>query len=220
VPEEAMPTDTGAHRRAAGDRTSDGCSALTLKEEQTMDRSRHMLTTLGVVALLASLMPSAVAQDAAKVPPAAALSTGQRVYESGTDFTEVLEGNGVVTERGRTMEGYSEMSDARLSGEVVIKDQADRFFDAMSPAEDFLGDVLWGTVEITNDGGSWSGTSVGTTDATADGAGVGYFELVGVGGYEGLSAVIFEREVWDPETRTGTYLWSGVIFPGTLPPDR
>ena len=45
-----------------------------------------------------------------------------------------------------------------------------------------------------------------------------YFELVGAGGYEGLSAVIFEREEgaapnleWD---------WNGVIFSGPLPPDR
>ena len=40
-----------------------------------------------------------------------------------------------------------------------------------------------------------------------------YYELVGSGAYEGLSAVIFEREA-------ERWSWNGVIMPGPLPPER
>ena len=78
----------------------------------------------------------------------------------------------------------------------------------------FSGTSLWGTVAIENDQGTWTGTLTGTSDLSAEGRGVTYIELVGAGGYEGLSAVLFERE-------TATTLdWNGVIFSGKLPPDR
>ena len=98
------------------------------------------------------------------------------------------------------------MSDPRLRGEVLLEDDADRFIGGG-------GDVLWGTIEISNNDGSWTGTSVGTTDTSGGGGNITYYELVGSGGYEGLWAVIFEREA-------GGWLWDGVIFPGDLPPER
>ena len=55
---------------------------------------------------------------------------------------------------------------------------------------------------------------------TADGAGVTYHELVGSGGDQGLSAVIFEREVLDRAAESSEHLGNAVIFPGALPPDR
>ena len=67
---------------------------------------------------------------------------------------------------------------------------------------------------IVNDQGTWTGPLTGTSDLSADFRGVTYIELVGAGAYEGLSAILFERE-------TATTLdWNGVIFSGNLPPDR
>ena len=77
-----------------------------------------------------------------------------------------------------------------------------------------VGDVLWGTVVIENDQGTWTGPLTGTSDLSADSGGVTYIELVGAGAYEGLSAIIFERE------RHTALDWNGVIFSGNLPPDR
>jgi len=113
-------------------------------------------------------------------------------------------------QRVRESHATSEMSDARLSGSVTITDNADRFF----VADEFVGDVLWGTIVIVNDQGTWTGPLTGTSDLSAGRSGVTYIELVGAGAYEGLSAILFERE-------TATTLdWNGVIFSGNLPPDR
>jgi hypothetical protein len=179
-----------------------------------------MLTTLWTVALLAGSTVGVTAQDEGVASEAGALTTGQVIPVGGSDFTEFSETDGSVIERGRTATARSEMSDARLSGEVVIKDNADRWYDGPRTPETFLADLLWGTIEITNEGGTWTGTAVGTTDPMADGGGVTYYELVGSGGYEALSAIIFQREIRDPETDDGEHFWNGVIFPGELPPDR
>ena len=92
---------------------------------------------------------------------------------------------------------------------------ADRFCAIACPGGRHLGDILWGTFWIENEDGAWEGTSVGTTDVSTGGEGVTYYQLVGTGAYEGLSAVIFETEV-----PTGDPVWNGVIFPGELPPER
>jgi hypothetical protein len=161
-----------------------------------------------------SIVPGAATEAGEGSVLKPALVTGRRVFVSETSFTEERESADSLVQRGRITEVRAFMSDERLSGNVVITDNADRFFDGSPSPERYAGDVLWGTIEITNDSGTWTGTAVGTTDdTTASGAGVTYYELVGSGGYEGLSAVIFEREA-------GGWVWSGVIFPGDLPPDR
>ena len=72
-----------------------------------------------------------------------------------------------------------------------------------------------------NDEGTWDGTIVGTSDITTPSAeGITYYELVGGGAYEGLSAVLFEAEFIDTETRQNVFPWSGVNFPGDPPPHR
>ena len=186
-----------------------------------MKRSGSLLVAVSTVALLAGSAVGVAGQSQGVAPEAGALATGQVSLVEEIDFTQSSEAAGTLVERGRTFKIRSEMSDPRLSGDVVVRDNADRWYDGL-PSQDapFLADLLWGTIEITNDGGSWVGTSVGTTDTTADGAGVTYHELVGSGGYEGLSAVIFEREVLDRATRTSEHIWNAVIFPGDLPPDR
>jgi hypothetical protein len=82
-------------------------------------------------------------------------------------------------------------------------------------ANELIGDVLWGTITVEHEAGSWSGTLVGTTDLSGAGRGITYLERVGAGAYEGLSAVIFRRELASSEVT-----WNGVIFDGPLPPDR
>lgn len=163
----------------------------------------------------ASSVPGAEteATDDGAAAQSSALVTGRRYHQSARDFTENTDMATIWAQRGRVTVAQSAMSDPRLSGHVVIMDDADRFFEDTADAETFLGDILWGTVEITNDGGAWTGTSVGTTDNLANGGNITYYELVGSGGYEGLSAVIFEREA-------DGWSWSGAVFPGDLPPDR
>jgi hypothetical protein len=168
------------------------------------------------VGLLAGSAIGATAQDgsptASELGPA--LVTGRIVHTGGADeFAQDTETEGGLMQRERSTIGRLMMDDPRLSGDVMQIDNADRFCDGACSPETFAGDVLWGTIEITNDGGSWTGTSVGTTDTSGGGGNITYYELVGSGGYEGLSAVMFERE-------GGGWLWDGVIIPGDLPPDR
>jgi hypothetical protein len=141
------------------------------------------------------------------------LVTGHLRYNAGTTFgvwQEDVAVDGGWRQRVREVHATSEMSDARLSGSVTVTDNADRF----AVADEIVGDVLWGTVVIENDQGTWTGPLTGTSDLSADQAGITYIELVGVGAYEGLSAILFQRE-----TAT-TIDWNGVIFSGNLPPDR
>lgn len=141
------------------------------------------------------------------------LVTGHLQYDAGTTFAvweEDLIVAGGWRQRGRELHATSEMSDVRLSGSVTVTDNADRFV----VADEILGDVLWGNIVIENDQGTWTGPMTGTSDLSADQAGIAYIELVGAGAYEGLSAILFQRE-----TAT-TIDWNGVIFSGNLPPDR
>lgn len=144
------------------------------------------------------------------------LVTGQLAWnDMGVGWVEwqkEVPDKGGVRQRVRKRTARSEMNDARLTGTVTVTDNADRF--TSDSGQSVRGEVLWGTVDIKNDQGTWTGTLTGTTDLSAKGRGTTYIELVGAGAYEGLSAVLFERE-----TAT-TIDWNGVIFPGVLPPDR
>ena len=125
------------------------------------------------------------------------------------EFADVTESEGYRRERGRVCGGTAEVSDPRLSGEVTFIDDADRYQN-----DNGFSDIVWGSITIENDDGTWEGRSVGTSDITAGGRGITYHELGGTGAYEGLSAVLFM-----PEDATGLPL-SGVIFPGALTDDR
>ena len=123
------------------------------------------------------------------------------------DFADDTDTDWGRRERGRDYTGFTDMSDARLSGDVVGTDNADRYCAGECGPDTLLADILWGTIEIRNDGGTWVGTSVGSNQT--------YYELAGTGAYEGLSAVLFETE-----SPAGDLVWAGVIFPGQLPPPR
>ncbi len=164
---------------------------------------------------------ASVAPGAGSPSPAAPMVLVSGVFvpgpgDLGFEETSVVEGN--VRQRGRDSTGHMDMSDPRLSGDVAVRDNADRWCG--DPCNGPLADILWGTIEIANDGGTWAGTSVGTSDVSADGTGIGYYELVGAGAYEGLSAVLFQTETYDPATDSSRYFFKGVIIPGDLPPER
>ena len=185
--------------------------------------TRMSVATLTLdVGLLACSGVAVAAQDAASPAPglAAALVTGEFVPGDAIEFTESSPGDGILRERNREIHGRTEMSDPRLSGDVVTFDHADRFCAGPCNADTYVADVLWGTIEIVNEDGTWSGTSVGTTDLNAHGAGITYFELTGGGDYDGLSAILFQPDIFDPVARVGEFPLSGVIFPGQRPPDR
>ena len=172
----------------------DATFVLTGREGCAVKGFRSTGMTAIVAALLIGCTPAASPAPSSPSPaPSTDLSagppglvTGQFVFDGGGEFQESVEVEGGLKERVRERTGRSEMSDERLTGTVKVTDNADRF----TAGQTFLGDVLWGTIAIENDQGTWAGTSTGTTDLSADGAGVTYFELVGAGGYKGLSAVI------------------------------
>lgn len=168
-----------------------------------------------VTAMAAALLTGSAAVMAAQSPaPQGVLVIGEFVPDphERRKFAEQTETDGVRRQRDRASPGRSVMSDARLSGEAALFDNADRY-----TAGEFA-DILWGSIEIVNERGSWFGRSVGTTDLSAEGRGITYFELVGSGDYEGLSAVLFQRET--EVDGVPAYPMNGVIFPGDLPPDR
>lgn len=172
----------------------------------------------GVTNLVASPSSSPVSSPV-PVGVAPALVTGQLMWNGGGEFEDESTAGPVLQQRTRKRSAQSQMSDPRLSGTVAVTDHADRFF-AVTDAERFdmesyLGDVLWGDVVIENDQGTWTGTLLGTTDLSADGRGISSIELTGAGAYEGLSTVLFERELSQSD-----WTWNGVIFPGDLPPGR
>jgi hypothetical protein len=189
------------------------------------------ITTISilVVGLLAGSAVGVAAQDQATEPgpEAASLVSGasqEAALSCGTvAFPEETQGEGVVRQRGRVCGGTAQMSDPRLSGEMTFMDNADRYIPGVGPDdtdpwaladEETFSDIVWGSVTIVNDGGTWEGQSVGTSDKTQGLRGITYHELAGTGAYDGLSAVLFMLE-----DETGLPL-TGVIFPGALTDDR
>ena len=170
---------------------------------------------LHVAGLPAASPVGGVAQGAGSPAPAASPPAHPAASVTGTfltnrgarDFADDTDTDWGRRQRGRDYAGHVEMSDARLSGDVRATDNADRYCAGECGPGTLLADILWGTIEITNDGGAWVGTSVGSNQT--------YYALAGTGAYEGLSAIIFETEV-----ASGDKVWNGVILPGELSKDR
>ena len=170
------------------------------------------LTTAIAIGLLASSAVGVAAQDetADVESMRPALVTGFLSWpeDSQVEGYEETMQDGIRREHWVDTSNTAEMSDPRLSGALTIDATGERF-------DDLGTDLGWATVRIENDGGFWEGTSVNTSDLDAETREVAYYELVGGGAYEGLSAVVFQTEAPDD-----AWLWSGIIFPGDLPPDR
>ena len=172
--------------------------------------------TSGPGALDQAASPSPAASPSAVSPGVLVTGTFAKVLPGDDDFSESNAADFGLQERGRGYMGETMTSDPRLSGTVTASDNADRFCDGVCSPDTLQADLLWGTFEIANADGTWVGTSVGTTDMAADGAGVTYYELSGTGAYDGMSAVLFETE----EFPGPIFNLSGVMFPGELPPER
>ena len=153
--------------------------------------------------------------------PGAAIDPGPAAYVHGTmtgveccgDEVETFDDEGNrLTLRGMASSGRISMDDPRLSGDWEYTNNVDEF---PQPGTDERVEVGWGTLTITNEDGSWSGTWTSTDDSAAtDGAPVAQYELTGDGAYAGLSA-IFRDTSWD----WPTWAVAGAVYPGPLPPD-
>ena len=172
---------------------------------------RTTIISILAMGLLAGSAVGVAAQDEAAVDESMGPALVSGVLSS--DGSQV-EGETRTTQNGIVRDQWvettnTEMNDPRLSGVLTIDLTRERF--------DTVGtDLGWATVRIENDAGFWDGTSVDTSDRTTrSGEEVAYYELVGGGAYEGLSAVLFQTE-----PPSGDWLLSGIIFPGDLPPDR
>ena len=174
---------------------------------------KGLKTTL-VVAISVGLLAGTAVGVAAQDEAADGGSMGPALVTGSLSHPEdALADEARTTEDGIVRDHWVEtanakVTDPRLSGVLTIDLTRERF--------DELGtDLGWARVRLENDAGFWEGTSVDTTDPVTQFREVAYYELVGGGGYEGLSAVVFQTETTDDE-----WLWSGIIFPGDLPPNR
>lgn len=107
------------------------------------------------------------------------LATGTQTCGTATEAVTTTV-NEVVQSRGEVMECTNTSTDPRLAGEATIVYNWDEHPDGL-----WLG---WGTLELQNDGGTWSGSYAITSTSTA---GVMEFDSVwlGLGGYEGLEVL-------------------------------
>ncbi len=130
----------------------------------------------------------------------------------GTDQRETLATGGDqvvrVTSRGWAWQPYTTtMSDPRLEGTYQLAYDSDR----VTPPETSGPSVGSGTWRIENDGGAWQGSfpviefADHTTTVTT--------QLVGSGGYEGLTAI------WESQHDASACSWEvrGVIVEGDVP---
>jgi len=127
-----------------------------------------------------SRVPGAATDDESMKP---ALVSGFLVWPEDAPWISELPSfeettqNGVRREHWVVVDGASiEMSDPRLSGSVTLDMSTDRFDESST-------DVGWGTVRIENAEGAWDGRTVGTSDRSAGGREIAYYELVGSGAY-------------------------------------
>ncbi|MGC9334536.1 MAG: hypothetical protein ACP5JJ_10335, partial [Anaerolineae bacterium] len=103
--------------------------------------------------------------------------------------------DGVLHIRGGQEAYLDEVSDARISGDVVVTLNVN--FHFADPPVMVYG-PMWGTLRIDNDGGYWEGSWVGERTELQ---GFSYIRAVmhGHGGYEGLQArAEYVRESPDP----------------------
>jgi hypothetical protein len=165
-------------------------------------------------------VPGAATDGAAQVAVVSGQFESMRTTK-GPQFLPKLDGM-EGTMRDEEQVGRAEMSDARLTGDVTLTFNFDRWQSDQFEAE---GDaaIFWGTVSIENEVGTWVGTHMAADQGAADQGEVSswvskYMELVGTGAYEGWSAILYESETFDPISDESTSSVNGMVFPGDLPP--
>ena len=159
---------------------------------------RLPVTIVVTLTLLGGLSGVVVAGDEdARASEVNGRNIGYRIFESGTETHE----DGRTLQRGYGSYDTIELDDARLSGTLYHVWNRDYMLG---------GQVLTGTVELVNDGGSW----VGTMRGYKLGGTRHYWQmqLTGTGAYDGLSALLVFRGVDDIRQEV-----EGFVFPGALP---
>ena len=144
-----------------------------------MKRTRTISISIFALGLLAGSAVGVAAQDAGTDPLAPSAFSGEASVDGPLEaYFDPETGRGVV------VIGEFNMDDPRASGTLTqIEDGADIEFGGLH----YGGHVS--SIRIANDGGAW----VGTKRLVRGAGSVGIFnELVGEGGYEGLSLFIFE----------------------------
>ena len=163
------------------------------------------VVVLAVTLLVASAVGVA-AQASDGMPPVHV--TGQVHFEDSDPFEPPTSSTsvGVVQEhRGISAVRQLTMSDSRLSGsQRAVWNQFDYGVD---------GSTVSGRLLIENDGGSWRGTYQGVIFPHGPGVARHQAVLIGEGGYEGLSAVLY----YDPASSDDTLGVEGFIFRGEVP---
>jgi hypothetical protein len=174
----------------------------------------NMLTATRIAAVVAALAlgttflaaqvggPPEAPQPGAPTPEDSVMVTG----------TQVITGEGPDVGFGFAYTARREgMSDPRLDGEVLLAFDEDHHGDEPIGAKQEP-HVVWGTVTVTNDEGSWQGHSIGFVDEQNVRRQMAWFE--GHGAYEGLAFI----EQFGNPISGGRMDLVGFLYEGELPP--
>jgi len=154
---------------------------------------------VAVLALATSLLALEVSSPAEPVTPGAIEPAGSWVTVTG-EQEPVSFGLGSAL-------ATNTMSDERVSGDVAIT-----FHTADGPGIDVGNYAVWGTVTITNDGGTWQGQWIGFVDDQGRHHISEWYE--GTGDHDGLR---YLEQLVQPEP-DGLLDATGLIYEGDIPP--
>jgi hypothetical protein len=161
---------------------------------------KKRLTILVAGLIVLSILAAPVAARTIRTP-----YDGYEYYEGVLDEGRVwISDEGVLLIRGWQEAYRDEVSDPRLSGDLVVTINANFQFTEVGE----MYGPMWGTTILENDGGTWEGSWVGKRTEE----GYSYIRCVmhGHGAYEGLQArVDYVRE--NPDT-TAPFTVHGVLM--------
>lgn len=153
---------------------------------------------VAVLALATSLVALQVGSPAERALPGAAEPAGNWVTVTGEQAVDSF--------GYRSALATNTMSDERVSGDVAIW-----FKVADGPDNDGGNYATWGTVTITNDGGTWQGQWLGFVDDQGRHRITEWYE--GTGDYDGLR---YLEQLVQPEPN-GVLEAAGLIYEGPIP---
>ena len=171
---------------------------------------RVSLAGVVILTLLGGLSVAVAAQDTEADPMAPAFFTfDQPVMERVMDGEYAYDADELPQAiRGEVAEGYIEATDPRASGRVTSVAN----MNMLAVEGGGVANVA-AMKRLVNDGGAWSGTSLGLFMSAEDGAVTSMTVLTGEGGYEGLTLIM--SEYYDDNAQTQR----GVIVPSDqMPP--
>jgi hypothetical protein len=172
-------------------------------------RLKSTLITAVTIGLLAGSAVGVAAQDGSADPMAPSVFSGLAEGDGPPEFSEDPD-----TGLDRVVFPW-DVTDSRASGTWTQLEDGARVEAGVSDYE-----VGSSSVRLANDGGAWVGTArlVSSRDPNGEGN-VGVFtELVGEGGYEGLSLFMFETVVGEGEVVSNAFIVPTDMVPAMPPP--